>query len=707
MILEYYISIFVFAFGIITWIPFINGVYGHDVAYNMYVVERSKKGNFVFYKDYFMSPIGHYLHTIFMQSICDKSNTKAFYWIMCLNCSLSAVVLFWVLTHLFGIIPAVSGSMLFSLYIGSPRLDGNWGPFEQLMPLPLFGSLLCIIISSDISSFYLIILGGALFGYAILVKQTAAVTLPGYLIILIGTGHTLYGCLYFLSGIIISNLIPLFYYWLKHNAFWEYLVSFCLLLLPFAINPRKYNKFYPAANVRGVISNFKEKRDIIIKNSRSLPPLLFLSLIGATILFVNSFSLIYLGLFVCLILSVSTIFMRGTFFAHYWLNIIPWLAIFAGYGLSEIIKSSFRAGHLTVFTLIGILTVILLFIDAIRVDKKYYVFSKDPYHFLRKVYGQAVVNGYKLWTQIGEYIKETTKPDDKILICGHAPHILLFSDRAHITAEACLYTEDYLDIYNRENPTHQDFLNQIYKFKNFKLIKQKENVFKKGHPKLIVFTEGIVDIEGFEKLTGVKYSFEAKMGGIIPVFRADLELTELMSLYENPDNAKSSIESDSDLERDKLADNTDPTEPVQTDNTDWDTALKKAKQLLRTDPYNIEYLLVLGDCLIGSDKYKLLFSFYNRLCEKKIVPSSSVLHLLNKLGEAYCNQNKFNDAEELFHKILNLNSNNPTVLNNLGFIYSQQNNNHKASEYFQKSLELDPDNMDAIYNLDQIKTQCN
>ncbi len=124
------------------------------------------------------------------------------------------------------------------------------------------------------------------------------------------------------------------------------------------------------------------------------------------------------------------------------------------------------------------------------------------------------------------------------------------------------------------------------------------------------------------------------------------------------------------------------------------------------DPYNIESLLALGDCLIGSGNYKLLFSFYNRLMENKAVSSISRLKLLNKLGEAYCNQNKFNEAEELFHKILNLNSNNPTVLNNLGFIYSQQNNNQKASAYFQKALELDPDNEAALFNLEQVQTQC-
>jgi tetratricopeptide (TPR) repeat protein len=642
---------------------------------------------------------------MFMQSIWSKYNTKAFYWIMCIYSSITSLLLFWILSYIFGLLPAVLGSMLFSLYIVSPRLDGNWGPFEQLIPLPLFASILCLLISSDNNSYLLIMLGGMLLGYAILIKQVAALYLPGFFIMVAGTGHSLYHHLTFLSGIILANLIPPLYYGIRHNAFWGYLISTWLFQLPAAINSRKYSKLYPEVVVRNQKAS-KDRKKILFNNSRSLFPTIFLSLIGLTVILNSHLSLLHFGLFMCLGLSVLNMFMRGTLFPHYWLNMVPWLAIFAGFGLSEIIESSLRVGHLTVFTLIGILVVILLFIDAIRVDKKYYVFSKDPYQFLRKVYGQEVVNGYKLWTQIGEFIKETTKKNDKILVCGWAPHILLYSDRTHFTIENNLYTKDYIDIYNRENPTYLEFLNRIYKFKNFKIIKQRENVFHKGYPEVIVFAEGKADVEGFEKLTGVKYSFEAvSRGGLIPVFRADLELTELISLYESPNNAKSSIESDTDLERDELTDNTDPPEPVRTDNPDWDTALRKAKQLLKADPYNIETLLVLGDCLIGSGNYKLLFSFYNRLMENKAVSSISRLKLLNKLGEAYCNQNKFNEAEELFHKILNLNSNNPTVFNNLGFIYSQQNNNQKASAYFQKALELDPDNESALFNLEQIQTQ--
>ncbi len=695
--MEAYASILLFMFGIITWIPFLNNVYGHDVASNLYLVNQARKGNIVINKDSMNCAVGHYFHTMFMQSIWDKYNTKAFYWIMCLYTSISSVTLFWVLNHLAGFMPAVLGSMLFSLYIVSPRLDGNWGPFEQLIPLPLFGSILCLLISPATNTYALIFLGGMLLGYATLIKQTAYIYLPGFFLMVAGTGQSLYHHLIFLCGIILINLIPVLYYWLRHNAFWEYLTSICLYQLPFAVNPSKYNKFYPQLGQRGVLNNKKEIKQVIINNSRSLIPMFFLSIIGIFVLFSYNFSLLYLGLLMCLIVSVLMVFMRKTFFPHYWLNLIPWFAIFSGLGLSEVIQCSFRLWPPDAVTIAGMLAVILLFIDAVFVDRKYYVFSRDPYQFLRKIYGEALVNQYKKWSQIGKYIRDTTKSDDKILICGYAPHILLYSDRAHFTAEPCLYTDDYIEIFNRDNPTHLNFLNSIYKFKNFKLVKQKENIFHKGYPKVVVFVEGKVDIKSFEKLTGIKYSIDENMN-ICPLYRADLELTELMSMYEKTNTDRLPSEESINLKKNDLI--------GSVNQQDWNTALETTKHLLAKAPQNRELLSILGDCLIKLGNFKLLFGFYNRLIGEKSVSVRMKLELLNKLGVAYCCLNKLNEAETLFKKILGAKPDNPVVLNNLGYVYNKQNKVGEAVECFQKSLKIDPNNEDAINNLGQIKAQC-
>jgi tetratricopeptide (TPR) repeat protein len=685
--MEYIVTISVFVFGIITWIPFLNGVYGHDVAGAMYWVDRMKKGDLILYKDVCLLPIGHLMHIIFMQLFWKKENTKAYYWIMCIYNSFSAVALFWVMFNLFGLIPATIGSVCFSLYIVSPRLDGNWGMFEQLLALPLMLSILCMIISAQPNYYLLIVLSGMLFGYSILIKQFAALYLPGYILIMISTGHSFTHHMLFLTGALIANLIPLLYYWIRHNAFWEYLTSVWLLLLPSAINPKKYNKFYPRVLVQGE-TDTKNKKAVIIKNSRSLSPIIFLGFIGIILLFTNHFSLLSIGLVLCLLASIKMIFMRGTFFAHYWLNIIPWLSIFAGFGLNNVIINSIHQETLNGVTIAGIIAIILLIYDAICVDRKYYVFSKDPYQFLRKVWGEGLVSNYKNWTKIGEYIKNMTKPEDGILICGWAPHILMYSDRKHFTPSPCSHMEDYLDIYNRENPVPHDFLNLIYKFKP---VKKRENVFHKGYPEVIIFTEGKVNVEGFERLTGIKYSQDESLKIL---YRADLEITELTSMYEKSNTETLPLEEDINLMKKDLIDSVNK--------KNWNTAIETTKRLLKKAPKNRELLSILGDCLIKSGNYKLLFGFYNRLIGGKSTSVRMKLELLNKLGVAYCCLNKLGDAETLFKKILEAKPDNPVVLNNLGFVYTNQNKVEEAIECFQKSLEIDPSNEDAIFNLNKI-----
>ena len=240
--MELFLSFAVFLFGILTWLPFINGVYGHDVAGTIVCWDHCLKTGDHLYNDTANPSVGHFFHISFLIKLWGKFNAKAFYGIMCVYCAISSFVLFWLLLHLFGTLPAVFGSMLFSLYIVCPRLEGNCGPFEQLIPLPLFTSMLCIVLSLKVYSIPLILFGGILLGYAILIKQISAVYIPGYLLMLAGSKHLLADQLTFSAGVLITNSIPPIYYWVKHNAFWNYLIVTWLFQLPAALNPKKYNR---------------------------------------------------------------------------------------------------------------------------------------------------------------------------------------------------------------------------------------------------------------------------------------------------------------------------------------------------------------------------------------------------------------------------------------------------------------------------------
>lgn len=695
--MEYYISILIFAFGIITWIPFLNTPYGPDQAGSAYYVDKILKKKLTFFKDIPVYSIGHYLHLIVLQFFFGKEN-KNFNRLMCLWCSLSAFIVYWIVYDLFGLTAAIIAGVLFALYIVNPRIGGNCGPFETILALPLLASLSLILHASKTGSYTLIALSGLFLGYSILVKQTAILYIPGYLLMTMGMNFSLTSIFVFAGGILVANIIPLLYYWYI-GAAWEYLVCNWLMMLPSAINPRKYNKYYPRCLVRGEVN--ENKKNVLITNSLSLLPILFLAVVSLiSLLGSHGFTLFHFGLLLCLLPSISMIFMRGTFFPHYWLYMVPWLVILASYSFSNMVSALPTVSSMSVLQLCVIVPTFSLFIYAIYTDYKFYIPYKDPYSLVREFHGNSfVISNYKHPREIGEYIKNTTNPEDKILVCGHAPYIYLYSEKDTFCPDTsnCLYAEDYIEIFTRPNTTFLYFLNSIYKFKNFKIIKPKKNVFKSGFPKIIVFSDGKGDIKDFEKLTNMCYSKDEELGGY-PLFRAEVELTELMKLYRTSDDIQTQKMRDTDAQGESIS------EDVYT--SDWGETLRSSKQLLSKDPYNIESLLALGDCLISADKHKLLFCFYKRLIENRIVSSASIMELLNKLGEAYCSQNKFNEAEELFQKTLKLNPNNTNVLNNLGVVYSKQNKIEEAAASFQKALELNPNNEDAISNLDQIKTQC-
>lgn len=692
--MEYYLSIFIFAFGIITWIPFLKTPYGQDQAGTAYYVDQVIKGKLTFYKDVFVYPIGNYLHLIIIQYLFGNEN-KYYNRFMCLWCSLSACTIYWIVYDVFGLTAAIIAGILYALYIVNPRIGGNFGPDESFLALPLLVSLLLIIQASNSDSYFFIALSGLFFGYAILIRQTIVLYLPGYFLMIMGMNMPATYCFIFGGSVFISNLIPLIYYWTK-GAFWEYLACNWLVMLPSAVNPKKYNKFYPRLFVRGEVDNVMKKK-VLLDNSLSLFPVMFVAVISLISFAVNhNFSIFFVGLSTCLLASIIMIFMRGTFFPHYWLYMVPWLVIIASFSLGDMVSGLVTRVGLDTLQICVIFVVFGLFLYAFLIDYKFYTIHKDPYGFIRKFSSDEFTqSNYITPIKIAENIKHTTNPEDKILVCGWAPYIILYSERSSFTPDICLYAEDYLEIYNKTNPALLDFINSIYNFRNFKLIKKKKNLFKSNFPVVIIFSDGKGDIKDFERLTNMCYTMDETLGGY-PLYRVDVELTGMMKLYET----------DTDTQTQRTMDTDSPGERLSEDNhtINWDENLIVVRQLLAKDPYNIEALLVLGDFLISTDKHKLLFSFYKKLMERKLVTSASMLKLLNKLGEAHCVLGKYKEAEETFLDILKINPDNPTVLNNLGVVYTSLNDNRKALEYFQKVLLIDSDNEDAIVNLEQIRT---
>jgi hypothetical protein len=645
--MELTISITIFLFGILTWIPFLNNVYGQDMASAMWCVDQMKKGNNIFYRDSLRSSPGHYLHIWLFQLFFKKENSVAFYSIMALYNALSSTILFWVVLGLFKeTLPAIFSSIIFSLYIVSPRLDGNWAPFEQLIALPILGSILLLLKHVTPDQYLIPCLAGLLFGYAILIKQVAAAYTPGFIFMCFGAGYTWSQFFSFILGVFVINATPAIFFWLRYNALYDYLVGVWLYLFPQSINPDK-SKYYPKFLARGNVP--KESRwTVILDKSKSLLPALYLGVVGIVILIFRELSFFNIGLILCLAASITMIFMKGTFFGHYWLNIIPWLSIFAGYGLFHIIDSTSFSLSIASTSIAAILAVIVLFLKAIHNDKKYYVISKDSYAFLNKVYGNSAGETYKSWYQVGEYINKITTPEQKVLISGWAPHILLMSDRQHFTKDISLQTIDYQNCFVHDDISTYYFLNDVLGFDILNKVKLHPNPFIKGAPDIIVIAEGKPDISVFEKLSGNKYSLDENLNGY-PLFHINKELTELLVPYETFDTIDPIV---TDVEK-KIWENLDKA----TQNQDWQSAYYILRGIVKSDPQNINYTLGLVDCLFNLKNYRLFFEFIDRLFGINFFPASCQIKLANRKGSAMAALGNINVAKQIFEQILKVSPN--------------------------------------------------
>ena len=382
-------SALAFIFNLLIWLPFINQVYGHDVAHGHICVDRARKGRIVWYRDSNVSAIGHYYLMWVMRWFFKKENTRAYYSLMALLNSFTGLGVFLIAAHWQGAAAGFAASALFAVYNSSPRLEGNWAPFEHLISLPLVWSLWCLLADPWLHPWLLPALAGLLFGAGVLAKQIAAAYLPGYLLMAFGAGLGLVQVLVFLAGTALINLIPPLYYGIRYRAMGEYLTCVWLHLLPSAFNPAKYNPMYPDILVRGHLT--PEQRNQRLKEvTKSMPLLVLLALAGFSPLFwTQAGPWFVLGFIFCLLASAAMIFMRGTYFAHYFLNTLPWLAIPAGMALWSLAAALGSPMQVSPPQIMALLALALLGYLAYRSDRHYYGWSGDEYGFFTKGLGRA------------------------------------------------------------------------------------------------------------------------------------------------------------------------------------------------------------------------------------------------------------------------------------------------------------------------------
>lgn len=127
------------------------------------------------------------------------------------------------------------------------------------------------------------------------------------------------------------------------------------------------------------------------------------------------------------VFSAFTIIPGFYFYGHYWIQLIPGLAILAGLTSYAVLKSTLALlkikGNQLKFIYIGVfIIVIFVHLDG----QKSYYFKPNYDRILRAVYGN---NPFPESMVIANYINNNSKPEDQIVVMGSEPQIYFYTHK--------------------------------------------------------------------------------------------------------------------------------------------------------------------------------------------------------------------------------------------------------------------------------------
>ncbi len=176
-----------------------------------------------------------------------------------------------------------------------------------------------------------------------------------------------------------------------------------------------------------------------------------LSVAGLALLFTGSYSRLQRIFTMALLLFSFASICPGLYFRqHYFITVLPPVALLTGiaiYSLQQRLKQHGIALPAMAITLIAGM--------AFATDGSYY-FSDTPEDISKNLYG---ANPFAESPELGSYIRQHTKPADKIAILGSEPQILFYADRK--SATGYIYTYSLMELHPNNVKMQQEMIKEI------------------------------------------------------------------------------------------------------------------------------------------------------------------------------------------------------------------------------------------------------
>jgi 4-amino-4-deoxy-L-arabinose transferase-like glycosyltransferase len=141
-----------------------------------------------------------------------------------------------------------------------------------------------------------------------------------------------------------------------------------------------------------------------------------------------------------LVAGVAAIAPGFYFRAHYWVLVLPAVALLAGAALVSAERAIRRFTGSAVTARLAILAVSGGLLSAYVVAERQYCFSISPVELSRATFG---ANPFPEAVDIAAYIRARTAPTDRIAVLGSEPEIYFYADRA--SATGYIYTYPFME----------------------------------------------------------------------------------------------------------------------------------------------------------------------------------------------------------------------------------------------------------------------
>jgi hypothetical protein len=361
------------------------------------------------------------------------------------------VMIFLLAKRLFGPFAAIAAAAAFAMLSMGPTVQGIFANAEHFVILPAVAGILVLLIAIDSKQHLHLFASGLLLGLGSLMKQHGAMFMA-------------FSAIYWFIAEIRSKPFNAKPFMLKG------LTLTAGLALPFAITclvlwqAGVFEKFwfwtvdYAREYVSAIpfspgLKTLRLNTTIII-SSAPLPWILSgIGLIALVIVKSHRKLIAFsLGLLVFSFLAICP----GFYFRlHYFILLLPVVALLAGLGASFIFSLLTRDRSATIKIAIALVIAAAVTFDTISRQKDFF-FKYSPYLLARTTYG---TNPFPESIEIAKYIEQNSNPTDTIAVIGSEPQIYFYSKRRSATGH--IYTYALMETHEYASKMQQEMIEEI------------------------------------------------------------------------------------------------------------------------------------------------------------------------------------------------------------------------------------------------------